>query len=276
MELGLKGKIVFASASTDGLGLSIAVNALEDGARVFIGGRSEERLAAALARLSEKAGRPEGKAAGARTAGARTAGAVLDMTSAASIQAWVDSGRRLLGEPDALLVNSGGPPSGDFEAFMDDTAWQTAFETTLLSSVRLIRAVLPSLKAKGGSILAITSSSVKEPWPGLILSGVMRSGVASLLKSLSVEFAPYGIRVNNIAPGSIGTGRLERIVAAEASRAGISPEIRRAQREAAIPLGRIGDVEEFGRVGAFLLSPAASYISGQTFLVDGGASKFLY
>ena len=280
MELGLKGKIVFASASTEGLGLGIAEKAVEEGASVFIGGRSEERLAAALTRLSDVARRSDHPAgdstSGDRTAGARSAGSVLDMSSAASIEAWVDSGRRSLGEPDALLVNSGGPNPGDFEAFPDDTAWQTAFETTLLSSVRLIRAVLPSLKSRGGSILAITSSSVKEPWPGLILSGVMRSGVASLLKALSVELAPYGIRVNNIAPGSIRTGRLDRIVAAEASKAGMDPAARRAQREAAIPLGRLGEVEEFARVGAFLLSPAASYISGQTVLVDGGASKFLY
>jgi 3-oxoacyl-[acyl-carrier protein] reductase len=198
------------------------------------------------------------------------------MASPPSIEAWVRAGRESLGEPDALLVNSGGPPSGDFEALFEDSAWQTAFDTTLMSSVRLIRAVLPSLKTKGGAVLAITSSSVKEPWPGLILSGVMRSGVASLLKSLSVELAPYGIRVNNIAPGNILTGRLERLIAAEAAKAGITPGARRAEREATIPLGRIGEVEEFGRMGAFLLSPAASYISGQTVLVDGGASKFLY
>jgi 3-oxoacyl-[acyl-carrier protein] reductase len=271
MDLGLKGKIVFASASTEGLGLGIAEKAVEEGASVFIGGRSEEHLAKALARLAESAER-----SGARTAGARTAGTVLDMSSASSIEAWVAAGRKALGEPDALLVNSGGPSPGDFEAFPDDSAWQTAFETTLLSSVRLIRAALPSLKARGGSILAITSSSVKEPWPGLILSGVMRSGVASLLKSLSVELAPYGIRVNNIAPGNILTGRLDRLITAEASKAGISPETRRAQREAAVPLGRIGEVAEFARMGVFLLSPAASYISGQTVLVDGGASKFLY
>jgi 3-oxoacyl-[acyl-carrier protein] reductase len=276
MDLGFKGKIVFASASTDGLGLGIAEKALSEGASVFIGGRSEERLSAALARLRGTAERSADKAGEARAVGARTAGAVLDMASPASIEAWVRAGRESLGEPDALLVNSGGPVPGDFEALSDDAVWQAAFETTLMSSVRLIRAVLPSLKTKGGAILAITSSSVKEPWPGLILSGVMRSGVASLLKSLSVELAPYGIRVNNIAPGNILTARLERLIAAEADKAGIAPEARRAEREAAIPLGRIGEVEEFGRVGAFLLSPAASYISGQTVLVDGGASKFLY
>ena len=266
MDLGLKGKIVFASASTDGLGYGIAEKALADGALVFIGGRSKERLDAALERLSKVAA----------ASGGQAAGAVLDMASAASIAAWVAAGKAAFGEPDALLVNAGGPPPGDFEALAGDEPWQAAFNLTLMSAVRLIRAALPSLKAKKGSILTITSSSVKEPWPGLILSGVMRSGVASLVKSLSIELAPYGIRVNNIAPGNIMTGRLERLIASEAKGAGISPDQRLAQRQANIPLGRIGEVEEFGRAGAFLLSPAASYLSGQTLLVDGGASKFLY
>lgn len=266
MDLGLKGKIVFASASTDGLGLGIAEKALADGALVFLGGRSEERLGAALDRLAKVAA----------VSGGRAAGAVLDMASAPSIEVWVAAGKAALGEPDALLVNAGGPPPGDFEALIGDEPWQAAFNLTLMSAVRLIRAVLPSLKTKGGSILTITSSSVKEPWPGLILSGVMRSGVASLVKSLSIELAQYGIRVNNIAPGNIMTGRLDRLIASEAKGAGISPDQRLAQRQANIPLGRIGEVEEFGRAGAFLLSPAASYLSGQTLLVDGGASKFLY
>ena len=266
MDLGLRGKVVFASASTDGLGLGIAEKALADGALVFLGGRSKERLGTALDRLASVAA----------VSGGRAAGAVLDMSSADSITAWVAAGKAALGEPDALLVNAGGPPPGDFESFADDEPWRTAFELTLLSSVRLIRAVLPSLKTRGGSILTITSSSVKEPWPGLILSGVMRSGVASLVKSLSIELAHYGIRVNNIAPGNIMTQRLEKLIASEAAKQGISWEERRAAREAAIPLGKIGDVEEFGRAGAFLLSPAASYLSGQTLLVDGGASKFLY
>ncbi|MDP2791585.1 MAG: SDR family oxidoreductase [Rectinemataceae bacterium] len=266
MDLGLEGKVVFASASTDGLGFGIAEKALADGALVFIGGRSKERLDAALDRMAQAAA----------VSGGRAAGGVLDMASAESIEAWVAAGKAVFGDPDALLVNAGGPPPGNFEALAGDEPWQVAFNLTLMSAVRLIRAALPSLKAKKGSILTITSSSVKEPWPGLILSGVMRSGVASLVKSLSIELAPYGVRVNNIAPGNIMTGRLERLIASEAKAASVTWEKRRAERQANIPLGRIGEVEEFGRAGAFLLSPAASYLSGQTLLVDGGASKFLY
>jgi 3-oxoacyl-[acyl-carrier protein] reductase len=266
MDTGLKNKVVFASAATNGLGLSIAETALADGALVFLGGRSKERLDAAIKHLDSVAA----------ASGGKVAGALLDMSSAESVKDWVAEGKKTLGEPWGLLVNAGGPPAGNFQSFADDAAWYAAFELTLMSSVRLIREVLPSLKVNGGSILAITSSSVKEPWPGLILSGVMRSGVSSLLKSLSVELAPFGIRVNNIAPGNIMTQRLVKLIAHEASQAGKTPEKRRAEREAAIPLGRIGEVHEFGKVGAFLLSPAASYVSGQTILVDGAASKFLY
>jgi len=266
MDLGLKGKVIFASASTDGLGLSIAQVAVAEGALVFLGGRGKERMDAALARLNQATA----------AAGGRVAGFELDMSSPESIKAWVAEGMKVFGEPDALLVNAGGPPPGDFEAHASDEPWMKAFELTLMSSVRLIRAALPSLKKKGGAILAITSSSVKEPWPGLILSGVMRSGVASLIKSLSIELAPYGIRVNNIAPGNIMTSRLKKLISTEADKAGISFERRLEERQATIPLARIGDVQEFGRTGAFLLSPAASYITGQTVLVDGGMGRFLY
>lgn len=266
MDTGLKGKVIFASAATDGLGLAIAKKAAEEGALVFLGGRSKERLDQAVGALSALAGPSGGKAAGF----------ALDMSSPESILAWVEEGRKALGEPWGVLVNAGGPPPGDFESIPDDKAWYTAFELTLMSSVRLIRAVLPSIKKQRGSILTITSSSVKEPWPGLILSGIMRSGVASLVKSLSIELAPAGVRVNNIAPGNIATGRLDRLIASEASQKGIRPEEQRAVRQAAIPLGRIGETEEFGAAGAFVLSPAASYITGQTIMVDGGATKFLY
>ena len=268
MDLGLKGKVIFASASTDGLGLAIAEKAVAEGASVFLGGRSAERLSAAVKQL-------ESVAASTGTGG-RVAGAELDMSSAASIAAWVEKGKAAFGDPYGLLVNAGGPPPGDFESLAGDEPWKVAFELTLMSTVRLIRAALPSLQKTKGVILAITSSSVKEPWPGLILSGVMRSGVASLLKSLSIELGPQGIRVNNIAPGNIMTSRLGKLISNEAAKAGISAEARTAERQAAIPLGRIGEPAEFGSTGAFLLSPAASYLSGQTILVDGGLTRFLY
>lgn len=266
METGLKGKVLLAAASSDGLGYGIAEKALQEGAKVYIGSRTKENVEAALARL----------AAVAKTSGGSVDGSPLDMGSGESIASWVALGLATFGSIDALLVNAGGPPPGNFETFDGDEAWQKAFDLTLLSSVRLIRAALPSLKVHGGSILTITSSAVKEPWPGLILSGVMRSGVASLVKSLSVELGPKGIRVNNLAPGKIMTGRLKKLLDSEAQKRGVSFNEQVAKTNGDIPLGRIGVVDEFARTGVFLLSDAASYISGQTVLVDGGASKFLY
>jgi len=266
METGLKGKVVLAAASSEGLGYGIAEKALREGTKVYIGSRTKENVDAALAKL----------AGVAAESGGSVSGSVLDMGSGTSIASWVASGLAEFGAIDALLVNAGGPPAGNFEAFGDDDAWQKAFNLTLLSSVRLIRAALPSLKLSRGSILTITSSSVKEPWPGLILSGVMRSGVASLVKSLSVELGPLGIRVNNLAPGKIMTGRLRKLMSSDAEKRGVSFDEQVARAKGEIPLGRIGAVEEFANTGVFLLSDAASYISGQTVLVDGGASKFLY
>lgn len=265
MDLGLKGKVVFASAASEGLGFGIARRALAEGAQVFLGSRDAARVEAAVAALGETAS----------ATGGEISGAVLDMASGDSIASWVAAGLARFGKVSALLVNAGGPPPGDFEAF-GDAEWQKAFELTLLSSVRLIRACLPSLKAEKGSILTITSSAVKEPWPGLILSGVMRSGVSSLVKSLSVELGPFGIRVNNIAPGKIMTGRLTKLLRSDAARNGVSfdEQVMRAGGE--IPLGRIGAVDEFAATAVFLLSGAASYVSGQTVLVDGAASKFMY
>ena len=147
----------------------------------------------------------------------------------------------------------------------------------MLSSVRMIRAVLPHLRARGGgSILAVTSSSVKEPIDILLLSNVMRSGVVSLLKSLSRELAAEHIRVNNLVPGRILTDRVKSLDAIGAKSAGRSVAEQQAMQEGQIPWGRYGTIEEFGRAGAFLLSEAASYITGETLIVDGGAMKTVW
>ena len=174
------------------------------------------------------------------------------------------------------MVNAGGPPTGGFDDFTDQD-WQDAFELTLLSSTRMIRAVLPSMRQQGGgSIVTVTSSSVKEPIDILLLSNVMRSGVTSLAKSLSTQLASEKIRVNNLVPGSINTARLRDNVRVQAEALGISFETRWQGRGGAVPLGRFGEPDEFGRAGAFLLSEAASYITGETLVVDGGAMKTVW
>jgi 3-oxoacyl-[acyl-carrier protein] reductase len=261
MDLKLKGKVLLLSAASEGLGYGIAEEALREGAEVYIGSRNPDKVEAAVAAL--------------RKFGAAR-GSVLDMSSAASIREWTREGIKAYGRVDGLLVNAGGPPPGFFADFSDDD-WQAAFELTLLSAVRLIREVLPDMKKnKGGAIAAITSITVKEPWPRLLLSGVMRSGVVSLVKCLSEELAPFNIRVNTIAPGRISTARLQKLNAVEAKKSGLSLEEQQLQSAKDISLGRAGEVGEFAKAGVFLLSDAASYITGQTLLVDGGLSKALF
>ena len=263
MDLRLKDKVIMVAAASKGLGYGIAQAVAREGARVSIGSRTEADILAAAEKLRAETG-------------AATLGSVLDARDPASITNWVAATVTKFDRVDGLVVNAGGPPAGGFGDF-DDAAWQAAFELTLLSSVRMIRAVLPHLRARGGgSILAVTSSSVKEPIDILLLSNVMRSGVVSLLKSLSRELAPEQIRVNNLVPGRILTDRVKSLDGIGAKNADRSVADQQAFQERQIPWGRYGTIEEFGQAGAFLLSDAASYITGETLIVDGGAMKTVW
>jgi 3-oxoacyl-[acyl-carrier protein] reductase len=179
------------------------------------------------------------------------------------------------GGVDLLFANTGGPPAGTALSF-DDMAWQNAFALLLLSVIRSVRLVVPSMRERGGgAILVGTSSTVKEPFPNLALSNVMRAGVTSLVKTLSLELAPDRIRVNSLLPGRIATDRLKYLDEANASKAGITTDEQTRRAMATIPVGRYGEPDEFGRAGAFLLSDAASYITGAALQVDGGLLKGL-
>ncbi|MCK4514073.1 MAG: SDR family oxidoreductase [Spirochaetaceae bacterium] len=260
MDLGTSGKVYLTAAATSGLGKGVARELAADGASVWIGSRDTD----AVQRVANEM---------ASETGGRVGGAALDVTEPSSISSWVSSALSEHQRIDGLLVNAGGPPAGGFESFTDPD-WQMAFELTLMSTIRLIREVLPTMKRqKAGSILVITSSSIKEPIDILLLSNVMRSGVANLVKSLSREFAPFGIRVNSIIPGRIATPRVRALDETVAGRAGKTPDEIRRESEASIPLGRYGTTDEFGRVGAFILSPAASYMTGEMVTVDGGAMR---
>jgi 3-oxoacyl-[acyl-carrier protein] reductase len=200
----------------------------------------------------------------------------MDAADPASISSWITDTLEDFGRIDGLVVNAGGPPPGKFDAF-SDTDWERGFNLTLMSSVRMIRAVLPSMREQGsGSIITITSSSIKEPIDILLLSNVFRSGVVSLVKSLSSDLASEGIRINNLVPGQIDTDRVKSNDMFKANQLDIALEDWQKKRHGMIPMGRYGTIQEFGEAGAFLLSDAARYITGSTLFVDGGKSKTVW
>ncbi len=258
MELGLAGKTVLVAASSKGLGYGIARALASEGARVAMCARNADDIRAAADELTHETGAP-------------THATACDLTDPDSLTAWVESAAGWGGGIDGLVVNAGGPPAVLLKDASDEK-WAAAFELTLMSAVRLIRAALPHMRA-GGAILTVTSSSVREPIPMLGLSTVMRAGVFGLVKVLSEELAPLGIRVNNLIPGRIETDRVIHLDNLAAQRMGSTPESIRASHEARIPLKRLGTPDEFGAAAAFLLSPTASYITGTSLRVDGGAMR---
>ncbi|HZP83314.1 MAG TPA: SDR family oxidoreductase [Chthonomonadaceae bacterium] len=257
MEFGLQGKVALVAAASKGLGYASALGLAREGAKVAICSRTPEAIRQAADTI-------------AKETGAEVLPIAADVMEAADIARMVEETVAKFGALHIVVPNSGGPPAGTFET-LDEGKWQQALDSTLLSTARLIRAALPHLKtARWGRIVVITSTSVRQPIPGLLLSNTLRAGVVGLCKTLSQEFAPYGITVNNVAPGSFDTDRLKSLHERTAQAAGISfAEIRR-QAEQKIPLGRLGKPEELANAVVFLASEAASYVTGQTFLVDGG------
>lgn len=251
------------AASSKGLGFGIAESVARQGGRVALASRTADEVEAAARKLASEYG-------------AEARAYTMDATNPNSIEGWIAAAHRDFGRIDGLVVNAGGPPTGKFDKFAD-ADWESAFNLTLMSAVRMIRGVLPILRAQGsGSILTVTSSSIKEPIDILLLSNVFRSGVVSLVKSLSTDLAGEGIRINNIVPGQIDTDRVRSNDEFKAGQMGIPAEEWRNKRQAMIPMGRYGTIQEFGDAGAFLLSDAARYITGATLMVDGGRSSTVW
>jgi 3-oxoacyl-[acyl-carrier protein] reductase len=254
MDLGLTDHRVLVCGASRGLGAATARVLAQEGARVAVAARPSEDLQTVAGDVGGTA-----IAADLSTA-AGTADAVRDALAA-------------LGGLDGLLVNSGGPPPTVFDE-TDDEAWQKAVDGTLFSTIRVIREALPHLnEGRDPSIAIILSSSVREPIPGLITSNVLRPGLSGLIKTLVTEIAP--VRINGLAPGRFGTERIKKLDEKRAADAGTTPAEIARQTISRIPLGRYGDPEELGRVAAFLLSPAASYLTGVILPVDGGMIKSL-
>jgi 3-oxoacyl-[acyl-carrier protein] reductase len=257
MNLHLDGKSVIVCASSGGLGKAAAIAFAREGASVMLTSRREEALIKAVAEIKAQTGR-EAKYT------------VADLTRPAEISRLVEATVSAYGGVYTLVNNSGGPPAGAFEA-LEESAWQKAFELNLLSYVRTIRAVLPHLKqAGGGRIVNYASSSVKSPLENLILSNTFRMGVLGLTKSLAGELGPENILINVQAPGRIQTERIAELDAMRAAKSGSTVEQVRTAAFKTIPLGRYGTPEEFGQLTAFLGSPANTYLTGQSVLLDGG------
>ena len=257
MNLGLTNKVAMVAGASRGLGLAVARGLAREGAKVSMSSRNAEAVQAAAEKISAETG-------------ADILAMAADVCSADALAAWHKATIQHFGGLDLLYTNCGGPPAGPVLPF-DDAAWQKTFEMLLLSAVRMVRLAVPSMIDRGGgAILLPTSSAVKEPIGNLALSTVMRTSVAALSKILSQELAGQNIRVNHLIPGRIHTDRVKEIDELNAKKAGVSvPELQQ-KVFATIPQGRYGDPDEFAAAAVFLLSDAASYITGATLQVDGG------
>ncbi|MGE5829873.1 MAG: SDR family oxidoreductase [Micromonosporaceae bacterium] len=261
MDLGLNGRVYVLTGASAGLGFAAAACLVEDGARVVISSRDAGRVEAAVASLTGDAGQP--RATDDKNQPYAT-GVVADLADPDAPGRLVEAARAAYGRFDGALISVGGPPRATVGEATDDQ-WRAAFETIFIGSVRAARLFTDELGA-GGAVGFVLSSSVRVPLPGLSLSNGLRPGLAGVVKDLANAVGPRGVRVFSLLPHRVLTDRNRELFAATGDAAKAL-----ADAEASIPLRRLGEPAEFGRVAAFLLSPAASYLTGLAVPVDGGA-----
>jgi 3-oxoacyl-[acyl-carrier protein] reductase len=260
MDLKLKGLRALVTGSSKGLGYATALGLAREGCRPVINSRDQVRVSAAAAQITAETN-------------INALGLVGDLADPDVPARLVNEAARLLGGLDILITNAGGPPSGAFEV-LGEADWQKAVDLTLMSHVRLIKAALPFLrKSKAASVLTITSYSVKQPIPNLVLSNSIRAATVGLTKSLALELGQDGIRFNSILPAWTNTERVVDLMTFRAKQNGTTVKKEMALQSRDSPLGRMGNPEEFANAAVFLVSPAASYITGALLAVDGGMIK---
>jgi len=263
MDLGLQGKKALVTGSSRGLGFAIANQLAKEDCDIVINGRNQKRLEAAQQQIASHSD-------------SKIIPITVDITQADQAEKIVRQAADSLNGLDILITNSGGPPSGKFESF-DDQTWQMAIELNFLSHMRLIRAALPYLKtSSSASVLTITSMSVKQPVPNLVLSNSVRGATIGLTKTLALELGDKGIRFNSILPGWTETERVQELMAFRAETNQTTIEEETAKQAMDSPFGRLGTPQEFANIAVFLVSPAASYVTGGMIVVDGGMYKATY
>jgi 3-oxoacyl-[acyl-carrier protein] reductase len=254
MELGLKNKVAFVAASSQGLGKAVALELAKEGAHVIICGRNKDTLEKTKQEIEQQ-----------------TNGDVLaiagDLSVPAEREQIIKAALHAYSGINILVTNSGGPPTGKFEEFKQED-WDKVYHELLASVVALVNGFLPGMKEQQwGRIITITSMAVKQPVKNLILSNSVRASVVGLMKTLANELGMYNITVNNVMPGYTETERLKKLIEKNPSTASGKNEI---------PLGRFGRPEEFAAAVAFLASERASYITGVSLAVDGGWIKGIF
>ena len=256
MDLGLYGKVAMVAASSKGIGFAIARQLSAEGCRLSICGRNEETLEAAAAEIGDET-RPY----------------VVDVSSKDDLDWWFEQTIQDLGGVDILVTNTGGPAAGSVDQITDEQ-WQAGFDSTLMNIIRLVRSVKPQMESSGwGRIVHITSLVAKEPNRILPISSTLRSGIMALTRLQALEYAPLGITVNGVLPGNTLTDRQLHLANVRAEREGISPEEALKRQADEIPMKRMAAPDEIAAAVTFLCSQPASYITGTSLLVDGGATK---